>query len=296
MNLKPITNFVTSKVGRQLLHVQKHSPAILLAAGVVGVVGATVLACKATLNLDEILEKHSDAEDVIDTATGISEDEAKKIKVALYIRTAARIGKLYAPAVGLGLVSIAALTTSHVVLNRRHLAVTAAYAALDKGFRQYRDRVIKELGIEKDREFRYGTETREIVEETEEGPVVKTVKQVGPEGASVYAVFFDEGNRHWSRRWADNSLFLRCQQDWANDRLRAQGHLFLNEVYDMLGIDRTPAGAIVGWVVGAGDNYVDFGVFSNDLEAGRRFVNGEERSILLDFNVDGPIWDKIGKK
>ena len=89
-------------------------------------------------------------------------------------------------------------------------------------------------------------------------------------------------------------LFLRTQQNYANDLLKARGHLFLNEVYSMLGIPHTSAGAIVWWTIGAGgDNYVDFGIFTRDSQVVREFVNGYERSILLDFNVDGVIWDMI---
>ena len=92
-------------------------------------------------------------------------------------------------------------------------------------------------------------------------------------------------------------MFLRAQQQYANDKLIAQGHLFLNEVYDMLGLPRTKAGAIVGWVYddnnAVGDNFVDFGIYDVHRETARDFVNGYERSILLDFNVDGVIYDLI---
>ena len=63
----------------------------------------------------------------------------------------------------------------------------------------------------------------------------------------------------------------------------------------MLGIPKTKAGQVVGWVYDpehpVGDNYVDFGLFDLDRERVRRFVNGDERNILLDFNVDGNIWE-----
>jgi hypothetical protein len=87
-------------------------------------------------------------------------------------------------------------------------------------------------------------------------------------------------------------MFIRSQQNYANDLLNARGHVFLNEVYDMLGIERTSAGAVVGWVRGNGDNEIDFGVL-NDLHSGQRFINGDERSVLLDFNVDGVVYDLI---
>ena len=61
----------------------------------------------------------------------------------------------------------------------------------------------------------------------------------------------------------------------------------------MLGIPRSQAGAVVGWVLGEGDDYIDFGMFDGNNMATRDFVNGYERSILLDFNVDGVIYDLI---
>ena len=172
------------------------------------------------------------------------------------------------------------------------MGLTAAYAALDKGFRQYRERVVGELGADKDREFRYAMEDKTIVEETKEGPVTKQIKVVG--GTGIYARLFDEYNSNWSDDPGYNRLFISCQQNFANDLLRSRGHVFLNEVYDMLGLERSPEGAVVGWVLdGDGDGYVSFGVFDGDMYKGQEFVNGNERSILLDFNVDGVIWSKI---
>jgi hypothetical protein len=121
------------------------------------------------------------------------------------------------------------------------------------------------------------------------------VKRVGPDGASIYARFFDPTSTSWSKEPEYNLIFVQCQQNYANDLLRARGHVFLNEVYDMLGIPRSQAGAVVGWILSQDrttDNYIDFGVFDDEKNA-RDFVNGYEGSILLDFNVDGVIFDKI---
>lgn len=108
---------------------------------------------------------------------------------------------------------------------------------------------------------------------------------------SPYARFFDEASANWVKDPEINHIFVQCQQNFANNLLIARGHLFLNEVYDMLGIDRSSAGQVVGWVIsGDGDNFVDFGMFEAHSA---RFVNGYERSILLDFNVDGVVVDKI---
>ena len=302
MNLQTIKNALTSRVGREILTAQKHSPKILFAAGVVGVVGTAVLAARATLKLEEILDEHAElsakAEVVRDSGRqDYSARDYQTDMVKLYARTIYKITKLYGPSIVVGVASIASLTGAHLVLNRRNVALTAAYAAIDKGFKQYRERVLKEVGPEKEREFRYGLEDRTIVEETKEGPVTKTIKQITKAGGSPYARLFDEINSSsWQQEHSYNQLFLRCQQNYANDLLRSRGHVFLNEIYDMLGLQRSKEGAVVGWVLDGGnsDNFIDFGVFDGqNFHEAMRFVNGEEQSIWLDFNVDGVIYDLI---
>ena len=112
---------------------------------------------------------------------------------------------------------------------------------------------------------------------------------------SDYARFFDAASPNWQNDPEYNLMFLRAQQQYANDLLRAKGRLFLNDVYEMLGLEKSKAGQIVGWVYDRenpnGDNFVDFGIYDMSKERVRAFVNGYETNILLDFNVDGNIWD-----
>lgn len=294
MKLAVIKNAITSKVGRQILITQKHSPTIMFVSGVIGVVATAVLASRATLKINDILNEHDETIDKIENFEDAkySEADRSRDKAIVYFRTGAKLARVYAPAVLIGGLSIAALTGAHVVLNRRYAGAAAAYAALDKGFRAYRERVKNELGVDKEREFMYDLQDDNIVETTADGSVTRTIKTSG--SASIYARFFDESNKNWNSTPHLNQFFIKCQQNWANDRLQANGHLFLNEVYDMLGFERTREGAVVGWILGrGGDDHVDFGVFDGDMFAGIRFVNGEEPSVRLDFNVDGIIWDKI---
>lgn len=292
--MKLVPNAVSSKVGRQMLRIDRSSPTLLFGVGIVGMVGTTVLASRATLKLSETLHE---AKHDLDIAKSIShrkyeeaEESRRKDVAIIYTRSAVKIARLYAPAVIVGGVSIACLTKSHQILNDRNLALTAAYAALDKGFHEYRSRVIEKYGEDADREFRYDTETVEVLDE--KGKLVEEVR-VGPGGASIYARFFDQLSPVWDKNPEYNMAYLRCQQSYANHMLVARGHVFLNEVYDSLGLDRTKAGAVVGWILSDdSDNYIDFGVFTGDNQS-RSFVNGREGSILLDFNVDGVIFDKI---
>lgn len=295
-----IRNAITSRVGRQILTARKHSPAILFAAGTVGIIATVVVASRATLKLDAVLGEAEKDLALVEQARRLkpeayTEQDARQDNVQIRIKSAVKIVKLYAPAVVLGSLSIAALTGSHVILNRRNAGLMAAYAALDKGWREYRARVVGEYGEDKDREFRYGFEEREIVEETKNGPVVKHIKRVGIEGASIYAKYFDEGSPNWDKRAGYNLNFLRSIQAQMNNKLYANGFVFLNEVYEELGIKRTSEGALVGWVLdgGSSDNYIDFGCFDGSRREFRDFVNGWNSAILLDFNVDGVIYDKI---
>lgn len=295
MNLKTISNAVTSRFGRQVLNAHKHAPALLFGAGVVGVVATVVLASRATLKLHDVLD---DAQETLEKVANLehatySERDRQRDAALVYFKTGAKIAGMYLPAFAVGAVSIAALTGSHVILTRRNVALTAAYAAIEKGFREYRERVVKEMGEDKDREFRYGAKTRTIVEDTEDGPVTKDIT-VGdmPMGGSIYARWFDDSCSPWQKQPEYNRFFLQCQQNYANDLLRVKGWVTLNEVYEMLGLKRTQAGMVVGWVLDDGDGYIDFGVFNNGPGT-RDFVNGWADRVLLDFNVDGVIFDKV---
>jgi hypothetical protein len=286
---------VTRTVSRNALLVQKASPGMLLTAGIVGMVGSTVLACRATLKMDKILDEGKAKLDLAKTLQhdDYSETDRQRDVSLIYFQTSVKVVKAYAPAIGVGLLSIAALTKSNAILTQRAAALAAAYTALDNGFREYRARVIKKYGEEADQEFRYGIETKEL-EDPETGQ--KSLQVTVPGDPSIYARFFDETSLSWSRDPEVNMFFLKSQQNYANDLLKANGHIFLNEVYDLLGIDRSKAGTVVGWLWtsnGSTDNFVDFGIFNKQSEKARHFVNGHEGAILLDFNVDGVIYDKI---
>lgn len=289
---------VTRTVARQLLVAQKNSPTILFVGGVAGVVATTVLACRATLRVeDEVL---TPAQTMLETARThqsptYSEGDRRHDITLIYVKSAAKFCKLYGPSIVLGAVSIGMLTKSHNILTTRNAGLTAAYAALDKGFKDYRKRVVNEYGEEKDREFRFGTDERTIVTEDKNGPKKQIVKTAGDGGGSIYSKLFEDGNVNWDVRPEYNVIFLRGMQHRANDRLRAKGHLFLNDVYRDLGFDDTPAGSQVGWLYnGDGDGYVDFGIWDDaSMERFHDFLIGREGAIWLDFNVDGPIWDRI---
>ena len=288
-------------------NVEKHSPEILLGVGVVGVVATTVTACKATMKLNDILDECVETREKIKEVAEnpkyddkYSEEDAQKDLTINYVQTGVKIVKLYAPSVALGVFSVGCLLGSHNVMQKRNAALSAAYLTVDKSFKEYKQRVIDRVGEEVEKEIRYGIKAEEVVEtvtdeDGNETTVTETVKMMNPNLYSDYARFFDESSPYWQKDPEYNLVFLKAQQQYANDLLRAKGRLFLNDVYDMLGIEKTKAGQIVGWVYDPvnpnGDNFVDFGIYDMSKERVRAFVNGYEATILLDFNVDGNIWD-----
>lgn len=305
--MKFIPEAISRKIAQQGLLASEKSPKILFGAGVVGMVGSTVLACRATLKLEGVLEEVQDnrekahkAKQLVDSGevregTTYTDSEMRKDLTIITVRGIGNVAKLYAPAVLLGAASIACLTKSHNILQERNLAITAAYAAVDTAFKNYRQRVIDRYGEEEDRLLKYENEVIDIVD-PETGEIVAVGRAVGASG-SAYARFYDEfSSRNWAPDPDINLLFLRNVQNYMNDRLKARGHIFLNEVFSELGMTHTKAGAVVGWRwnQGSGDDYIDFGIW-NGSEQVNDFFNGREGAILLDFNVDGIIYDKIEK-
>lgn len=312
MKKAEIMNTLTRKFYRVGFKFKKHSPEILVGAGVVGVVASAVMACKATTKLDDVLAETKDTVDKIHDVTEHPEkipegkeytvEDSKKDLTIVYTQAGVKLVKLYGQAVVLGTVSIAAIIGGHHILRKRNIALAAAYTAVDKGFKEYRGRVLERFGEEVDRELRYNIKAKEIEKTVtdangKETVVKETVDVADPNLTSDYARFFDDGCTGWTKDPEFNLMFLKDQQRYANDLFKSKGHLFLNEVYDMLGIPRTQAGQVVGWIYDEknpiGDNFIDFGIYDIADERKRSFVNGYERTILLDFNVDGNILEMI---
>ena len=282
---------LTRVIGRRSLMFQKNSPNIFFAAGLVGVVASTVMACRATLKLSETLD---DVEKEVNVVKDMvvdqtySEQMHRRDMIYVYSKSTIKVTKLYAPAVIIGSVSIAALTGSHIQLTRRNAALTAAYVVVEEAFREYRDRVRTVVGEDRELDIYRGTRTEMVKNELGNQ---EEMRSFDPNKRSMYSKIFDEYSVNWKKDPEFNRIFLQCQQNFANNLLQSRGHVFLNEVYDMLGVDRTSAGSVVGWVLNDdGDNYVDFGFYE---AYNSRFMNGWERSVILDFNVDGVIYDKI---
>lgn len=308
--LSKVSTSAARFAGKAEFTIKKNSPEILLGAGIVGFVGTVVLACRATCRADEVLEFHrrkiKDIEDAKEIADADPEGEMsydieiyRQDKAIRYLKTTGNLAKLYAPTVAVGALSLACILTSRNIMQKRYLGVVAAYNGLSAAFEEYRKRVRDEYGEGLDKHFRYGTTYDELPVYDENGKKTKEKEQVEKTETGMVMQtddscrFFDSSNPNWDKNPAFSMMWLRGQQNILNDILHTRGHVFLNEVYDALGFPHTPQGAVLGWIDGEGDNCIDFGLYDPNKESVRRFVNGVDNVIMLEFNHDGVIWDKI---
>jgi hypothetical protein len=286
MNFK---NVLTRSMGSTQLALKKNAPTILTGAGVIGFAVTTALAIKATGKAVQVMpEIHKDiamakmkAED-----EELSERDTMEAVVRTYAKSSLVLAEIYWPVLVAGSASIVCVLAGHGMMRRRQASLVAAYTMLDASYKAYRARIRERFGEDVEREAYTDVKAMRIFDE--EGEHLEIDRDdVLP---SMYARFFDCYNVNWSKTVEYNVLFLRAQQDWANNKLQAQGHLFLNEVYDALGMERSQAGQLVGWKwKSGGDNFVDFGLYAAGDEGSRSFVNLIEPTTLLDFNVDGVI-------
>lgn len=298
-----------SKCGYKL---KKASPTIMIVGAAIGGVTATVLACKATIKAQDIMTEHYAQVESIHTAKKQIEDGTVQLSesdiTTTYVQTGLKLAKVYAPAVTLGAVSLGCMFGSHHIMSKRNASLTAAYIALDKAFEEYKSRVSDHFGSRVQEELEHNIKAVELESKsTNEQGVEETIKEykdIAMQHTSPYTCIFDETVDTWQPDNMLNRNYLFLMEQAANKRLRTQGHLFLNDVLASLGTHggvtlKTPEGQIVGWIYDPNDptrqNHVDFGVtnYVEGDEALNSFINGGERSVMLRFNCDGPIIDKI---
>lgn len=293
---------ISKFTGKAALVLKKHSPEILVFLGIGGTVTGAVMACKATRKLDDVLADHTER---VETAKKQDPDNKKELTKA-YAHTGVQLMKLYGPSFTVGALSVSSILAGNNILRKRNVALAAAYAAVDQGFKDYRGRVVERFGAETDNELRHNLHKEKIEEtvEDENGKKKKVRREItvaGDGAPSDYARFFAKGEAKAAEINDDyNLLFLKSQQELANHILRAKGFLFLNDVYEMLGIDPSIPGQMVGWVydkndAANGDNYVDFRI--QEVYRKNSDEPGDYRKVfLIDPNVDGGILERASAK
>lgn len=282
--------------------VSQKSPEICVAGAIILGVTGTVLACRATLKVDTVLDSYKEKMEKIHQgeelqASGSLEEgheypveKARQDKFVTVLQTGVDLFRLYLPSLVCGTMAIALVLKSYQIMMQRQATLLIAYEGLQKAYDAYRDRVREEIGVEREEDIYKGVKRVETVDE-------KGKKKKGYEigkPMSPYTVCFCEISPMWQKDAELNKFFLKLQESHANDMLKIRGHIFLNEVLDMLGLPRSPMGQDVGWLKnGQGDGKVYFGLWDPSRAETRMFINGDERSVWLDFNCDGFIKDKI---
>lgn len=285
-----------SRLGhRQLLKLQKNSPTILVIGGVVGFGVTAVLAAKATRKIDPILESHKKQRFEIEMeASDTNQLVDQKQIVKLYSDTSIKLLRVYAPTIVVGTLSTASVLHGHRILQTRHIATMAAYTGLMDQYQSYRSRVAETLGEELEREIHEGAIARYEEDPNRPGEYKLKAKQVDQGPDSYLRPFFDESNRNWTKDPTTNYYFLKGVQNHLNNVLQVKGHVFLSDVYKDLGMEPVKETIVTGWLYdGDGDGYIDLGFMTEDNSQAVMFRNGAERSVRLNFNIDGVIWDKI---
>ena len=306
--------------------VKKYSPEILLGVGIVGIGVSTVLACKATLKVEGVLDIYEETMDKVDKALEqeqlrledaeefggdievlYTNEDAKKDRLTIKTQTAVQFVKLYGPSVTLMGASIGCILGAHRIMSKRQVALMAAYKVMEEAFANYRGRVITELGEAKDAHFMYGTTTVEEIETiTDENGKKKKVKNEKEElvpgvKLSGFARIFEEEKPDQMGAWVGstqfspvhdyNLSFLASKEQYFNDKLVVKGLVTVNEVYEELGFPPTEAGMICGWRYKSdmGDGYISFRPRGID---GGWAMGTDGDPIILDFNIDGVIFDE----
>lgn len=314
MNINAIVSGAKFAISRTGLILSKHAPDILTSAGVVGFVGTAVLASKATLEINDVLEPHLNDLEKINAGINnpdiypekYTPEAAKRDKIIVYTRIVTDIAKKYAPTIILGVASAVCVFSANNIMKKRLAGAIAAYEAVDKAYRVYKKRVKDVLGEEASRKVEGVMDRLNTDDIDPDGPDGKAIAEAVPEldkalsDISMYARAFDETNRNWNANRVNTEIFLNSVQNYMNDLLVTRGHVFLNDVYDALGLTRTREGSVVGWVRKTkgheGDGYIDFHILEGEYRKPVRTI--EHGDILascyvLDFNVDGVIWDLI---
>ena len=302
-----LMNALSRSAHKALFKINQKSPEILLVASIGGAIAGTVMACKATLKAKEVVDAMKQNLELVETADKYSSEEqySREDKVndlrTIYIQSGIKLAKLYAPAVGLGVLSIGGMIFSHGILRNRLGTAIAAYATLSTGFNEYRDRIAEAIGKDEELKIYHDVETYkdEKVDKSNGIVLARRKDRELVDGYSIYARCFDEYNPNWKDNAEWTLDFLRSTQKYLNSKLIRDGYLFLNDVYAELGFDKTDEGQLVGWIydpdrTDSGDNSVSFGLYDPSKGAVLGdFINGHEKSVFLDFNVDGVILGKF---
>nr|DAX58721.1 MAG TPA: hypothetical protein [Caudoviricetes sp.] len=296
---------ITTAFYTGVARISKHAPTILSVTASAGVIATGYLAWKAGTRFEDVEGRDWDRrKECLRNADTIPDEDVPKIERKNRILFILDTVRTVAPAAIVGAATITMIYFSNSISKKRLAAMGAAYATLQTAFDGYKRTMVEALGKEsvdkilKPKLPNAGKSAEEILSSDNKSDaayvsdaVVNSLKALSP-----YArIIAEESSTCWDPNEDYTSQNLAAVQLWANRRLERKGHLFLNEVFDQLGLSRTREGAVVGWLKnGEGDNYVSFGDFDASIyRVPSDDYTRVDSNFVVDFNVDGVIWDKI---
>lgn len=217
-----------------LVHARKfasdNSPAILTAVATAGVVTTAVLAGKAAVKAHDILnkEKLKRSDEIGVPADEILFTPEERVKLAW---------KAFVPPAGACAATIACIIAANQIGTRRAASVAAAYSVLERGFAEYKDKVVERLGEKKERDLR-----DEIVQDrmTNNPPSQAQVIITGAGDHLCYDMFS-------GRYFLSNIEALRRAENRINKQINGESYASLTDFYREIGLRPTDASDEVGW-------------------------------------------------
>lgn len=200
---------------RSKVFLKRNGSTILTCVSGVGVIVTTVMAVKATPKALRLLD---DAKD----------EKGEDLTVLETIQVA---GPVYIPSVLIGISTVACIFGANVLNKRQQAGLMSAYALLDSSYKEYKNKVV-EL---------YGKETNSKVKEEiakdkykESDILVKNDTQL----------FYDE----FSERYFESTMEKVLKAEYElNRKMALEYGVFLNEFYELLGLEQTDYGDRLGW-------------------------------------------------
>lgn len=316
MIFSKVGNAAKTALGGSGLFLKAHAPELMIGGGVTGFVLTVISACKSTCKANEIIDATEECkrENQVALANGdITDQEAAENDKMIRRNAKIELVKAYTPTVTMGVVSIVLVLGGYKLINGRLVKTAAAYKILEDGFGRYRENVRDVYGEEADREMLHRVrperlaaaqeereKNREIESDKKRG--IKSKEKKGTAYQEIYSAVFDQYSDRWRRSWMPEQVweYLKQKEREANDMLRIRKHIFLNEVYDLLGLERTEEGALVGWILTKNnpESKVDFGMDLIPESRKREFLTAqcnEDIWLRLHFNPDGLIYNMIDK-
>lgn len=301
MNIQTIKTGAKIFSGKSIRFGKAHGPSILVGAGILGMAVTTYRAVKesetAQIELDTIEYNLANAKNT-------------KEKAIVYANGTKNLAYNYKTTLLGFTLSTTAILTGYSIMKKRYLGATMAITVLSKQFDTYRKACIEENGVAADHRYMNGLTKKKMDVIDENGKKKKEDCLVDTNGIDEnfsYCRYFDDeeaGSVYDKKNKTMNIAIINMANTTLNETLKARGHVLLNDAYEALGLTRTYAGGVTGWLSRAfyenvleseywasADNYINI---TYDIVKKFDKETGEYKdSILLDFNVDGVVIDKI---